>query len=206
MDYKLLITGFDAFADNSVNPSFQVAQTLAFRNDIPGVSINAYEMPTKWDVSAQILTQILARNQYDGLIMIGLAANRAIISLEKTAQNLDDSTVSDNAGILRQNQIIDPAAPEFLHTNLPVEPLASDLTAEGFPVEVSHSAGNYICNHLYFQALNLLSRPKDIVFIHIPPTDEMKINNPEYPASLPFNQILNFLATLIMKLANQNKP
>ena len=202
MTYKLLVTGFDPFGGFPVNPSFQVAKTLANRNDIPGVHIEAHEIPTKWDISAQILKQILMKNQFDGLIMIGLAAKRAVISLEKTAQNLDDCESADNAGVFRHHQIIDSSAPMVLHTNLPVEKLEYELTLDGFSVEVSHSAGNYVCNHLYFHALNSPERPRDVLFVHIPPTDSMSIEDPEHPGAMSISVIEDFFATLIPKLAN----
>jgi pyroglutamyl-peptidase len=200
--YKLLLTGFDPFGEHRINPSFQIAQTLAFRNNIPGVRINAYEMPTKWDVPAQILRQIIIRNEYDGLIMVGLSANRTVISLEETAQNLDDSDVTDNSGIPRHKQIIDKSTPDYLHTNLPIDKFTHELLMEGYPVEISHSAGNYICNHLYFHALNMPERPRDVLFVHIPPTDEMKSTNPQYTDTLSFNLIENFFTSLITKIIN----
>ncbi len=202
MSYKLLLTGFDPFAGFHVNPSFQIAQNLAVHNVIAGVRINAFEMPTKWDVSAQILGQILHRTEYDGLILIGLAAKRSMISLERTAHNLDDSEVADNAGVFRHQQIIDKSSPEYLHTNLPVEKFASELTDDGFPVEISHSAGNFVCNHLYFHALNMPERPRDVLFVHIPPTDDMQDTNAEYSGTLPFNLIENFFTSLILKITN----
>ena len=201
MNYKLLLTGFDPFAGFHVNPSFQIAQKLAFRNNIASVHISAYEIPTKWDISAQILSQILSRNEYDGLIMIGLAAKRSVISIEKTAQNLDDCEIADNAGVFRHQQTIDKSASEFLHTNLPIEKYASVLSDEGFPVEISHSAGNFICNHLYFHALNMPERPRDVLFVHIPPTEDMNVINHEYSATLPFKLIEAFFTSLIQKIA-----
>ena len=129
------------------------------------------------------------------------AAKRSVISIEKTAQNLDDCEIADNAGVFRHQQTIDKSASEFLHTNLPIEKYASVLSDEGFPVEISHSAGNFICNHLYFHALNMPERPRDVLFVHIPPTEDMNVINHEYSATLPFKLIEAFFTSLIQKIA-----
>ena len=107
--------------------------------------------------------------------MAGQAARRAVVCVERFAHNLDDATAPDNDGALRRALRISRAAPEWLETMAPVRTIASAIKEAGIPARVSRDAGGFVCNHLYFGALQYLSDKRSAipaVFVHLPVTPE----------------------------------
>ena len=107
--------------------------------------------------------------------MTGQAARRGVVCVERFAHNLDDATAPDNDGALRRALRISRAAPEWLETVAPVRTIARAITGAGIPARVSRDAGGFVCNHLYFGALQYLSDKRSAipaVFVHLPVTPE----------------------------------
>jgi pyroglutamyl-peptidase len=105
--------------------------------------------------------------------MTGQAARRAVVCVERFAHNLDDATAPDNDGALRRALRISRAAPEWLETMASVRTIARAIKEAGIPARVSRNAGGFVCNHLYFGALQYLSEKKSAipaVFVHLPVT------------------------------------
>jgi len=176
--FRVLLTGFNPFADNQVNPAQKVVERMTPLS-IPGIQLDTLIIPTEWEASAQHLQSKLDNRSYDLVVMLGLAATSQTIRLETTALNINRAKIPDNAGEVRNPRLIQKDGPPLLQSGLPIETLQQKLTAKGFPVSISDHAGTYVCNHLYYHAL---SHPnaKEALFVHIPSTEDCLVAHTVY--------------------------
>jgi len=108
------------------------------------------------------------------VLALGLAASRRALSLERVAVNLDDARIPDNAGRQPVDQPVMAGAPSAYFCTLPVKAMAAALERAGLPVELSLSAGSFVCNHLLFGLLHRLATRAALRgvrggFLHLPP-------------------------------------
>ena len=151
---NVLLTGFEPWGSNAVNPSGEVAREL-------GGSI----LPVDFRKADRALRLLLKRQKPDALVMLGLAEKRKHINLEAVALNVDHH---EEAGVNKVFlRTIDPAGPLALRTRLPLPVLRRKLKAIGVPAVVSYHAGTFLCNHVFYRGLRETTGPCG--FIHLPP-------------------------------------
>jgi pyroglutamyl-peptidase len=170
----ILVTGFEPFGGETVNASWEAAQKLEGWRHGDTVAV-ARLLPCAYDASVKKLVNAIETVRPDALLMTGQAARRAVVCVERFAHNLDDATAPDNDGALRRALRISRAAPEWLETRVSVRSVASAIKAAGIPARMSRDAGGFVCNHLYFGALQYLSEKRSAipaVFVHLPVTPE----------------------------------
>ena len=170
----ILVTGFEPFGGETVNASWEAAQKLEGWRHGDTVAV-ARLLPCAYDASVKKLISAIETLRPDALLMAGQAARRAVVCVERFAHNLDDATAPDNDGALRRGLRISRAAPEWLEARAPVRTIARAITGAGIPARVSRDAGGFVCNHLYFGALQYLSDKRSAipaVFVHLPVTPE----------------------------------
>jgi pyroglutamyl-peptidase len=170
----ILVTGFEPFGGETVNASWEAAQKLEGWRHGDTVAVTRL-LPCAYDASVKKLVNAIETLRPDALLMAGQAARRAVVCVERFAHNLDDATAPDNDGALRRALRISRAAPEWLETMASVRTIARAITAAGIPARVSRDAGGFVCNHLYFGALQYLGEkrsPIPAVFVHLPVTPE----------------------------------
>jgi len=170
----ILVTGFEPFGGETVNASWEAAQRLEGWRHGDTVAV-ARLLPCAYDASVKKLISAIETLRPDALLMTGQAARRAVVCVERFAHNLDDATAPDNDGALRRALRISRAAPEWLETKASVRTIASAIKEAGIPARVSRDAGGFVCNHLYFGALQYLSDKRSAipaVFVHLPVTPE----------------------------------
>jgi pyroglutamyl-peptidase len=170
----ILITGFEPFGGETVNASWEAARRLeGWRH---GEHIAAARlMPCAYESSVKELIHAIETLRPEALLMTGQAARRAVVCVERFAHNLDDAAAPDNDGALRRALRISRGAPEWLEAAAPVRTIARAIKEAGIPARVSRSAGAFVCNHLYFGALQYLSDKRSAipaVFLHLPVTPE----------------------------------
>jgi pyroglutamyl-peptidase len=173
-----LVTGFDPFNDAYENPSASIAKAmpnyLNLKKSDLKVSIKSIILPTIGDKAWSMLkSQIdaLPPKKNSIIVMIGQAAKRKVIGIERFALNFRDYKIKDNTGKMFIAQRINVRAPEALRTDAPIEVVLKYLLATGLPVEDSNHAGTFICNETYFRALhyiNYLKLPCMVYFVHVP--------------------------------------
>jgi pyroglutamyl-peptidase len=181
----LLLTGFDAFGGDKYNPSQLVVESFPdiLKSKARGHSKVAKEihirklvLPTSgakgWKVLRKALDDTMEQSEGPIIVlMLGLAAVRQTMSLERFALNFRDYRLADNNGELRREETIEAKAPQLLRTNLDVRHLQEVLCDAGYPCEVSNHAGTFVCNELYFRALNYKRESGDVdsvLFMHLP--------------------------------------
>ena len=170
----ILVTGFEPFGGDTVNASWEAAQKLEGWRHGDTVAV-ARLLPCAYDASVKKLVTAIETVRPDALLMTGQAARRAVLCVERFAHNLDDATAPDNDGALRRALRISRAAPEWLEAKAPVRTIARAIKEAGIPARVSRDAGGFVCNHLYFGALQYLSEKRSAipaVFVHLPVTPE----------------------------------
>jgi pyroglutamyl-peptidase len=170
----ILVTGFEPFGGEAVNASWEAAKKLeGWRCD--DFTAVARLLPCVYDSSVQKLIHEIETVRPDALLMTGQAARRATVSIERFARNLDDAAAPDNDGVLRKAMKISDGALARLEATASVGAIARAMKEAGIPARISTDAGGFVCNHLYFGALQYLSGQGSAipaVFVHLPVTPE----------------------------------
>ena len=169
----LLLTYFGPFPGVPVNPTVALAegaQRLLTRMR-PDLNVITRELPVSYDGSSAALRAALQEVQPDALISLGVAVGRDVVSLEQVAINLDSAGIEDNDGDRRCDEPIVPDGREAYFSSLPVRASFERLRAAGEPVEISYTAGTYVCNHVFYEGQRIsrelgLSIPAG--FVHVP--------------------------------------
>ena len=168
----ILVTGFEPFGGEAVNASWEAARKLdGWR--LGEFAAVARLLPCAYDASVKELVRAIETLKPEAVLMTGQAARRAVVCVERFARNLDDAAAPDNLGHLRKAVAIAEGAPERLEAAAPVKAIAGAIREAGIPARVSRSAGGFVCNHLYFGALQYLrdtGRATPAVFVHLPAT------------------------------------
>ena len=175
MANTLLLTYFGPFPGVPVNPTVALAEgaVRALNTARPDLRVVARELPVSYDGSSAALRAALQEVQPDALISLGVAVGRDVVSLEQVAINLDSAGIEDNDGDRRCDEPIVPDGREAYFSSLPVRASFERLRAAGEPVEISYTAGTYVCNHVFYEGQRIsrelgLSIPAG--FVHVPAT------------------------------------
>lgn len=175
MANTLLLTYFGPFPGVPVNPTVALAEgaVRALNTARPDLRVVARELPVSYDGSSAALRAALQEVQPDALISLGVAVGRDVVSLEQVAINLDSAGIEDNDGDQRCDEPIAPDGREAYFSSLPVRASFERLRAAGEPVEISYTAGTYVCNHVFYEGQRIsrelgLSIPAG--FVHVPAT------------------------------------
>ncbi|MDT6979340.1 pyroglutamyl-peptidase I [Levilactobacillus zymae] len=146
---KVLVTGFDPFGKETVNPAWEAVRRLPAT--IGTATIVKLEVPTVFTQSAAVVHAAIVAEHPDVVLDIGQAGGRAALTPERVAINLDDARIADNAGRRPQDQPIQPTGAAAYFTQLPVKAMVTAIQRAGLPAQVSTTAGTFVCNHLMYQ-------------------------------------------------------
>jgi pyroglutamyl-peptidase len=176
---RVLLTGFEPFAGELVNPSWEVASRLADRR-VSGCAVMAERLPTVFGASIACLRTALERYRPQAVVCLGEAGGRAAISIERVALNLDEARIPDNKGQQPVEIPVEPDGPAAYFTTLPVRAIVAKLLAAGIPAEISRTAGGFVCNHTFYGLMHHLGQatPVRAGFIHIPYLPEQAVRHP----------------------------
>lgn len=177
----LLLTYFGPFGGTPSNPTGQVAQRLAqlLATSAPGLNVQVRELPVEFAASSRALAEILDEVQPQVAIALGVAVGRDKVSLERVAINMDAARIPDNAGDQRTDTPIQVDGPTAYFSTLPTRAIFEQLTAEGLPVELSYTAGTFVCNHVFYELMHKTGGVIPAGFIHIPLSDSDLLNTTE---------------------------
>lgn len=142
MKKKLLITGFDPFGGESVNPAFEAVRLLP--DEIAGFKLCKLEIPTEFIRSGVILKGALRTEQPDTVLCVGQAGGRTAVTPERVAINLMDARIPDNTGYQPIDEPIAPDGPAAYFSTLPVKAIAERIQSAGLPGG-SFQYRRYIC-------------------------------------------------------------
>ena len=168
----VLITGFDAFDGDTLNPSWLAAQALHGRR-IAGHKLVAAQLPTVFRDSLDVLRALLRAHRPALVLCLGQAGGRAALSLERVAININDARIADNAKAQPVDTPVVPGAPAAYFTRLPVKAMLQALQRAGIAAEVSQTAGTFVCNHVFYGLMHELATRRGLKavrggFVHVP--------------------------------------
>lgn len=179
----VLLTGFAPFDGHATNPSWEAVRAL------DGVSIRGHRvvarcLPVSFAASSRELRGALQDLRPALVVCVGQAGGRPQLSLERVAINVDDARIPDNEGYSPIDVPVVQGGPAAYFSTLPIKAMLAALHAAGFPAEVSQSAGTYVCNHVFYEALHALRRRPTARagFIHIPYSPEQAARHPGAPS------------------------
>ena len=173
---RILVTAFEPYGGNDINISQKVLDAIQ-------ADVTKLLLPVNFRRAPEVLNEAIDQFLPDVIISMGQAAEGDKIRLEHLAINMMDSAKGDNDGYMPNEELICPEAPLALKTALPVKQLCADCINAGLPTMVSNSAGLYVCNRIYFEALR---HTPDSLFVHIPKNMSLEI------AKQAINQIIKF--------------
>ena len=146
---RILLTGFEPFGGEQINPSWEVAKALGGQK-IAGVNIIARMLPCVFGEALKVLQQSIDEVNPDLVLALGQAGGRSDFSIERIAINIDDARIADNAGARPIDQAVVNGAPAAYFSTLPIKTMVAGLRAAGHPASVSQTAGTFVCNHVFF--------------------------------------------------------
>ncbi len=169
---RLLLTGFEPFGGETVNPSAEVVRGIDV-SPVPGVELHTAVLPVRGRISLERLLPLLDDIEPDAWIGLGEAGGRSHVSVERVGINL----LVDRGDRARPNeeQTLVEGGPAAYFARWPVAGLARHIMEAGVPAAVSNTAGTYICNEVTYVVLHHLAtsprwsgREMTAGFLHLP--------------------------------------
>ncbi len=188
---KLLITGFEPFGGEQLNPSWEAVSLLP--DKIGEYTITKLCLPVVFGEAAKRVIETANELRPNAILAIGVAGGRNAITPELVAINLRHATIPDNAGNQPEDEPILLGETTAYLSTLPVRKIADAIRASNLPSQVSYSAGAYVCNDLLYTLLAFYKHtPTKVGFIHVPYCTEQNKT-----PSLPLNDIVKALRIAI---------
>ena len=167
MAKKLLITGFDPFGGENINPSWEAVKLLP--DTIGEFEITKIQIPTVFGKAAEMVLSAAEKLCPDVIICVGQAGGRTAITPEAVAINLREARIADNEGNQPVNVPVIYDAPAAYFSTLPVREMVSAVNAAGIPAALSYSAGTFVCNDVMYTLLHHYDKTNTKAgFVHVP--------------------------------------
>ena len=179
---KVLITGFDKFGGESINPSSLCVNSLL--DVIDNIEIKKITLPTIFKDSSQVLEENIKSFSPNIVICVGQAGGRSKITPERIAINIDDARIPDNIGNSPIDETIRKDGENAYFSTLPIKAIVDELNKNNIPSTISNTAGTFVCNHIMYESLYLTSTKYPNIkagFIHIPYIEEQVLDKPNMP-------------------------
>jgi pyroglutamyl-peptidase len=192
---RVLMTGFAPFGGEPVNPSWQAVSLVGARRD----DVAAVELPCEFATSLATLRRALEEHRPSLVVCAGQAGGRAEVTPERVAVNLIDARIPDNAGDRPVDAAVVAEGPAAYFTTLPVKACVAAIRAAGVPASVSHTAGTYVCNQVFYGLMHLLATEFPGVrggFVHVPFSPEQVAAAGKTEPSLSVDRIADALEAL----------
>lgn len=181
---KVLVTGFDPFGGEPVNPALEAVKRLNGK-EISGSLVVTREIPTVFGKAISCLQEAIENIQPALVICVGQAGGRSVITPERVAINVNDARIPDNSGNQPIDREVVPGGPVGYWSTLPVKAIVKKMADNGIPSAVSNTAGTFVCNHIFYGLMHHLDSVGNSIrggFIHIPFIPEQIVRNPGHPS------------------------
>jgi pyroglutamyl-peptidase len=184
---KILLTGFEPFGTTPVNPAEVVARRLDGA-EIEGRTVVSRIVPNTFFKCIDVVRDAIETERPEAVVMMGEYGGRAMITVERIAQNLNDNArygldgLADNDGQVLQGQLTVPDGPVAYYATLPIRAMVKAMREADIPADISDVTGTFCCNHLMYGVLHYLAQtgsPVRAGWIHLPHLPEV--------AALPSN-------------------
>ena len=164
---KILLTAFDPFGGEPVNPAQKAVEAVS--DVVAGAEVVKCIVPTVFGKSIETVYEAMKREKPDVTFCIGQAGGRAAVTPERIGVNIRDARISDNGGNQPRGEFVAPDGPAAYFATVPVEKMAQAIRDAGIPATVSNSAGAFVCNDVLYSLLHHYAGTEIRVgFIHVP--------------------------------------
>lgn len=166
-----MLTGFEPFGGDGTNPSWDAVRLVADQHRDDGYELVTAELPCEFGRSLAVLRELVEAHSPDVVVCVGQAGGRTGVTPERVAVNLDDARIPDNAGHQPIDVPVVEGGPAAYFGTLPVKACVEALHGAGIPASVSHTAGTFVCNHVFYGLMHLLTTEFPHVrggFVHVP--------------------------------------
>ncbi|MDP2814726.1 MAG: pyroglutamyl-peptidase I [Erysipelotrichaceae bacterium] len=206
---KILVTAFEPFGRENVNPALEILKLLP--DQILGKPLIKVEIPTVRFKSVDVIIEMIRKHQPDVVLSLGQAGGRTDITFERVGINVDDYGIEDNEHNIPVDEKIIKDGPDAYLVNLPIKDMMNSVRDIGISASISNTAGTFVCNHVIYairhycetECLNIQSG-----FIHVPFLPEQVINKPTMP-SMPLDMMvkgINIALETIIKKGSDLAP
>ena len=176
----ILITGFEPFGGETINPSWEAVRLLP--DEIEGYAVRKLRLPVSFLEATRKLSENILENPPAAILCIGQAGGRAAVTPERIGINLMDARIPDNDGYSPAEVPIAPEGPDAYFSTLPVTAMVQAIRDAGVPAQASLSAGTYVCNSLLYGALHFVAQQGLKIptgFIHVPFLPQQVLAKPQ---------------------------
>jgi len=188
MDRTVLLTGFEPFNGETINPAWETVRALDGWSEA-GFRVVARQLPCVFGAANAALAEALAALRPDVVIAVGQAGGRSDLSVERVAINVDDAVIADNGHQQPVDTAIAADGPAAYFSTLPIKSIVAALRAAGLPASVSQTAGTFVCNHVFYGLMHAAAQaaargapaPR-AGFIHIPYLPRQAAAHPGAPS------------------------
>ena len=164
---KLLITGFEPFGGEEINPSWDALRLIP--DKVSDFDLVKLEIPVVFSLAAETVINKAEEIGADVILCIGQAGGRDAITPEMLGINLRYARIPDNQGNEPRDEKILENGDDAHFTTLPVRKIADAISKKGIPSKVSYSAGAYVCNDVIYSLLaHFHGTDVKVGFIHVP--------------------------------------
>ena len=192
---KILVTGFDPFGGEKINPALETIKRLP--DTILGAQIIKLEIPTVVGKSLAKIKEAVEKENPDVVLSIGQAGGRSEITVERVGINIDDCRIPDNEGNQPIDEPVVKGGPAAYFVTIPIKAIVENIKAHNIPASISNTAGTFICNHVCYGVAHLAAartaagKPMKSGFIHIPFLPEQVIGKPALTPSMSLETIVS---------------
>ncbi len=181
---NVLITGFDPFGGEPVNPALEAVKKLDGLT-IAGAHVYTREVPTIRIESIDAVRKAIKELDPEIVICVGQAGGRTDLTVERVAINCDDFRIPDNAGNTPVDLRIVEGSPVGYFSTLPIKKIVAALVKNNIPAKVSNTAGTFVCNHIFYGLMDVLAhdtKKRRGGFIHVPYLPEQAARLKDQPS------------------------
>lgn len=176
---KVLVTGFDPFGGEPVNPAFEAVKMLP--DEIAGAEIIKLEIPTVFSKCGPAVEEGIKKYEPDVVINVGQAGGRSCVTIEQVGINLAEARIPDNAGEQPSDEALQEDGAPAYYATIPVKAIVKNIRAHGIPCHISYTAGTYVCNCIMYNVLHMAATKYTNIragFIHVPFAAEQAVGKP----------------------------
>ena len=176
---KVLVTGFDPFGGEPVNPAFEAVKMLP--DEIAGAEIIKLEIPTVFSKCGPAVEEGIKKYEPDVVINVGQAGGRSCVTIEQVGINLAEARIPDNAGEQPSDEALQEVGAPAYYATIPVKAIVKNIRDHGIPCHISYTAGTYVCNCIMYNVLHMAATKYTNIragFIHVPFAAEQAVGKP----------------------------
>jgi len=194
---KALVTGFEPFGGDRINPSFEALRRLPSR--LGALDLVTWSLPVVYGSALDALREAIGEATPDIVLCTGLAGGRAELSLERVAVNVDDARIPDNDGNRPIDRPVVAGGPAAYFATLPIKAAVAALREVGLPAAVSNTAGTFLCNHVFYGLMHEAAAGAHRFrggFLHVPFLPSQAARQPGAP-SMALQQIVEGIEIIL---------